>query len=322
MKRNDPASKLFLDPAMRQLAELVPALSSFLVAIDDQGLPENDILRAIVEKELPDLYANEAIATFLERKKTSRLEIVKTIMHNISITPGCLTIHGSAELIPEGEEFIEEEQLAANGVLVKGCASKQLAKLYFILLFDTLNKEVVPIVQSMTFLSRDEGDNSGISLLPSGRIDFYQGTPTKVTLQRKYGKLPKGTKLTLDFDRLIYEDADHKYGDGIPVDIVNVLLNSALSDQKLESYFIAQDFVPRTDAAAAQPQDFDEDEDDERASFGLFQAMVQGGGLDEDDEDDDDEDFGSSIIDTILKDRDNDVDDDEDEDYFDKEKED
>jgi hypothetical protein len=271
-------------PAISQVEKLIP---KFLA--DSIGLEENDSLKTLFNEMLNDLLFKNP--SDMEKENLQHLEIESIEVFNVwvrsaTISGACLTLDFVCDCAKNGEPYELVEDIMASGDLVTGVAAENVVRVASVLTIDVLNNKYVLGLDEIDLCTlappEVRGDENGF--IPYGRISQYSYLPFSLTLKKSYGKLSKGAELTLNSERLVYEDKDKVNEEVIPVEIVETILNTSLSDTfGSNPLFKIQTAMIRS-AYPAADEDGEENEFPTINQLGKFLSETQGGSGEIDDD--------------------------------------
>lgn len=280
-------SKIFKSDSLVSLSKLLPSLSGILAAGEDNE-EILQIAKDTLKKHWNSLLADPDVGSYITGSVGDGVDVVKASVSEIKITSGCISLQLLVYGVPKGNDYALDEDVSPNGAVVSGITTETLARFTVDFLEDVINKITVSYVSYTMMLQAGSSGEGKIEmpLIPTGRITTFASVPTTLVTTQKYGKIPEGTKMYLDFDSMLYRDQDMAHPGGIPADIVVNLWNHACGSPCPTSELFEVDDL----CVSRDEQDLDDtDEDDEEdglerdlRNLTAFQVAEEGGEENED----------------------------------------
>lgn len=277
-------------------AQIKKTLGSFLAqSTSDYDLQK--VLRTEAALKIREMLDAEELSGLAEELEVGEVEIISAQIMSFQVFPETILIHWCADAVEPGTPWSIESDVSHLGQLIEGVEAAQVLHFTGITGIDTINQQSYTTIDNISCIRKvDLESEEGVkatNLLPFNKMAEHMSLPLKITVEKKYAKLTKGTVLTLDSESMIYRDQDGGKG-GVPADfILHVFFNSNPSSD-LGKTFTADDFSAGIPFMGTFQEEEDEEGDEELSeaeSLGGFLAQTQG---------DPDEEIQDSLIDEIL----------------------
>jgi len=287
--RGETISNIFESTAFAKLSALVPALSGTLsTAEDDEVLLKTakNTLRSL----WPGALTEEYVADVAKEFDFDTLQVIRATMESVSVTPGCLTLKLFIYAVPKGADYEFREDITPKGTVISGVATKTLVRLEAVFVEDTVNKETMSYISDVMILqvaTQNDTEYDQLLAIPTGRATSFENIPVSIVTKTKYGSIPAGTEMLLDFETLLYRDQDMKVPGGIPAEVVAKMWSDALgSPSPAQDLFVLGSLCQITSDEVENDDDEDGLSSNLRDLIGLQSAMTDPGdddmGLDDD----------------------------------------
>jgi hypothetical protein len=260
-------------PSVEQFEKLAP---KFLA--DSLGLQDNVDLKVLCNEllnELMFLNPSQIEKDNLKALDIQSVEVFNVWVRGVSFSGACITLDFACDCTRNGDSYELIEEVVESGDLVSGVSVENLVRVAFCITIDCINNKYVLGLDEIDLCTHAPRSVEGSenSFIPYGRISQYSYLPFSLELLKSYGKIPKGTELFLNADRLVYEDTDKTYNEVIPVEIVETILNTSLSSEFGDNkFFKIKTAMIRHAVSGEEVDDFPSAE-----ALGEFLSETQGG---------------------------------------------